>query len=65
MGMPNGPRVHWAMDSQLVAERVGISVQLPLPFHECHCSEDPSVGCFHFKPVLEGQGMEDTPSHSF
>jgi hypothetical protein len=65
MGMPNGPRVHWAMDSQLVAERVGIIVQLPLPSHECHCPEDPSVGYFHFKPVLEGQGMEGTPSHSF
>jgi hypothetical protein len=65
MGMPNTLRVHWAMDSQLVAERVGIIVQLPPPSHECHCLEDPSVGYFHFKPVLEGQGMEGTSSHSF
>jgi len=65
MGMPNGLRVHWAMDSQLVAGKADCSFQLPLPSHECHCPEDPSVGYFHFKPVLEGQGMEGTPSHSF
>jgi hypothetical protein len=53
------------MDSQMVAGEAGSSFQLPLPSHECHCPEDPSVGYFHFKPVLEGQGMEGTPSHSF
>ena len=65
MGMPNGLRVCWALDSSMVAEEDGSAVHPSPPSTECHCPEDPSVGYFHFKPVLEGQGMEGTPSHSF
>ena len=30
-GTPNGLRVHWAMDSQVVAEKMRRRVQLSLP----------------------------------
>ena len=64
MGMPNGLRVHWAMDPSMVAEEDGSAVLLSLPSHEYHCpGGSTSVGSSMSKQArCEGnKSMEGTP----
>ena len=42
-GTPNGLRVHWAQDTELVAENDGSMLQHPLPQHGDHGPKGPDV----------------------
>lgn len=42
-GTPNGLRVHWAEDTELVAENAGSMLQSPLPQRGGHGSKGPDV----------------------
>jgi len=66
MGTPNGLRVHWALDFQVVAEMVRRRV-LPLqPWLGGHCPINSGVGYqSNFQQGLKkGEKLEGAPSHS-
>ena len=64
MGMPNGLRVCWAMDSSMVAEEDGSALLPSPPSHECHCPVgSTSVGpSLPKQEVCEGMSLEGAPS---
>ena len=61
MGMPNGPRVCWAMDYSMVAEEAGSAVH---PSPPSHCpGGSTSVGPSMSKQeTCEDKSLEGTPS---
>jgi hypothetical protein len=65
-GTPNGLRVHWAKDTELVAENAGSILHPPLPQRGDHGSKGPDVEAAATSlSENEGKAAESSSCHGF